>query len=151
MDFDSLWGPKVTPGWTKEVSKRRLFWHLMPAGISPGPQGAPRSHFQNHLRLILEQFWSFWDIFAMVLGLKLQQTIAHSPKRQAANGSKQQQTAAKVENCSQEQPTTCVHSWLAWLAWIGLLEMIGLLCWLGLFKNDIFVRSFSAIPVTLLF
>ena len=128
MDFDSLWGPKVTPGWTKEVSKRWLFWHLMPAGISPGPQGAPRSHFQNHLRLILEQFWSFWDIFAMVLGLKLrakrasgsnsgkqQHTIAHSKERQAANGSKQQQTAAKIENCSQEQPTTCVHSWLAWL------------------------------------
>ena len=65
----------------------------------------------------------------MVLGLKLrakrasgsnsgkqQHTIEHSKKRQAANGSKQQQTAAKIENCSQEQPTTCVHSWLAWLA-----------------------------------
>ena len=165
--WDGFWlalGSQSEPRMDQRGIKEATLVTLDARIVSPGPQGAPRSHFQDHLRLILEQFWSFWDIFAMVLGLKLRakrasgsnsgkqkHTIAHSKKRQAANGSKQQQTAAKIENCSQEQPTTCVHSWLAWLAWIGLLEMIGLLCWLGLFKNDIFVRSFSAIPVTLLF
>ena len=92
-NFGSLWGSIVIPGWNRKASKKRLCWDLLPGGVSWEPQGAPRTDFWDHFRVIWNHIGASGNHFPIILRIKIA-----GKKRQAeaiaASSNKQWQTAA---------------------------------------------------------